>query len=162
MCIGLSVLKCAGIGDERYNLGAIIARRLYLNAKDGDLFGGIYATRLANYLGVSIRGNDIELPPAFLDYNAFVRYQFVKRNEQSLQYRLIFDRHHVVRITLPAPAFFNFQVKRSYFITREEAKKYEREVEASRLHAAALQAVAAASQYNPDYNFGYLPGQPWP
>ena len=55
----LSVLKCAVLGDKRYNLRAIIARRLHLNAKDGDLFGGIYATRLANYLGVPIRGNDI-------------------------------------------------------------------------------------------------------
>ena len=47
----LSVLKCTVMGDKRYNLGAIIARRLHLNAKDGDLFGGIYATRLANFLG---------------------------------------------------------------------------------------------------------------
>ena len=74
------------LGDKRYNLGAIIARRLHLNAKEGDLFGGTYATRLANYLGVPIRENDIELSPAFLDYNALVRYQFLERNEQSLQY----------------------------------------------------------------------------
>ena len=126
-------------------MGAIVARRLHLNAKDGDLFGGIYATRLANYLGVSIRGNDIELPPAFLDYNAMVRYQFLERNQQSLQYRLIFDRRCAVHITLLAPSFFNFQVNGRYFITREEANEYEREVEATRLHAAALQAVAAAS-----------------
>jgi hypothetical protein len=158
----LSVLKCAVMGDKRYNLGAIIARRLHLNAKDGDFFGGIYATRLANYLGVPIKENDIELPPAFLDYDAMVRYQFLERNEQSLLYRLIFDRQRAVHITLPAPAFFNFQVKQRYFITREEANEYEREVEAARLRAAALQAVAAASQYNPNYDFGYPPGQPWP
>ena len=46
--------------DKRYNLGAIIARRLHLNAKDGVFFGGIYATRLANYLGVPIMGNGNE------------------------------------------------------------------------------------------------------
>ena len=56
-------------------------RRLHLNAKHGDLFGGIYATRLANYLEVPIRAIEIELPPAFLDYNALVRYQFLVRNE---------------------------------------------------------------------------------
>ena len=72
------------LGDKRYNLGAIIARRLQLNAKYGDLFGGIYATRLANYLNVPIRGYDMELPPAFLDYEAMVRHQFLKRNEQFL------------------------------------------------------------------------------
>ena len=70
-------------------MGAIIARRLHLNAKDGDLYGGIYATRLAKYLDVPIRGYDTELPPAFLDYNALVRYQFLERNDQFLQYRLI-------------------------------------------------------------------------
>ena len=138
------------LGDKRYNLGAIIARRLHLNAKDGDLFGGIYATRLANYLGVPIRGNDIELPPDFLDYNAMVRYQFLERNEQSLQYRLIFDRCRADHVTLLAPTLFNFQENGRHFITREEENEYERKTEAARLQAVALQAVAAASQYNPD------------
>ena len=82
----LSVLKSVVLGDKRYNLGAIVAQRLHLNAKDGDLFGGIYAIRLADYVGVSINENDIELPLAFLDYNAMVRHQFLERNEQSLQY----------------------------------------------------------------------------
>ena len=90
-------------------MGSIISRSLHLNSKDRDLFGGIYATCLAKYLGVPIRGYDIELPPAFLDYEAMVRYQFLKRNEQFLQYRLIFDRLRAVHVTLPAPAFFNFQ-----------------------------------------------------
>ena len=126
-------------------MGAIIARRLHLNAKEGDLFGGIYTTRLANYLGVSIRENDIELPPAFLDYNAMVRYQFLERNEQSLQYRLIFDRRRDVHITLRAPTFFNFQVNGRYFITREEANEYERTTEAACPQEAARQAVAAAA-----------------
>ena len=67
---------------------------------------------LANYLGVPITENDIELPTAFLYYNAIMRYQFLERNEQSLVYRLIFDRQCVGHNTLPAPAFFNFQVKR--------------------------------------------------
>ena len=142
-------------------MGAIIARRLHLNAKYGDLFGGIYATHLAKYLNVPIRGYDIELPPAFLDYEAMVRHQFLKRNEQILQYRLIFDRQRFVLVTLPAPAFFNFQAIGRYFITREEANEYERTAEAARLQEAARQAVAAAAQYNPDFNFGYPPGQPW-
>ena len=87
MCVpDLSVLKSAVLGDKLYNLGAIVARRLHLNAKNGDLFGGIYATRLADYLGVPINGNDTELPLGFLDYNAMVRHQFLERNEQFLQY----------------------------------------------------------------------------
>ena len=102
------------------------------------------------------------MPPAYLDYEAMVHHQFVERNDQFLQYRLIFDRRRTYHVALPAPTFFNFQAKGRYVITREEANEYERTEEAARLHAAALQAVAAASQYNPDYNFGYPPGQPWP
>ena len=60
--------------DKQYNLGAIVARRLHLNSLSGDLFGGIYATRLANFLDIPICGNDIDLPPASLDYNAMVRH----------------------------------------------------------------------------------------
>ena len=68
MCVpDLSVLKSAVLGDKQYNLGAIVARRLHHNSVSGDLFGGIYATRVANYLNIPIHGNDMELPPAYLD-----------------------------------------------------------------------------------------------
>ena len=99
---------------------------------------------MANFLEIPIHENDIELPPAYLDYNAMVRHHFVERNDQFLQYRLIFD----------------FQEKRRYLITREEANKYERRTEAARLQAVARQAVAATSQCDPSYNFGFPPGQP--
>ena len=53
MCVpDLSVLKSVVLGDKQYNLGAIFARRLHHNNISGDLFGGIYATRLANFLEV--------------------------------------------------------------------------------------------------------------
>ena len=104
----------------------------------------------------------MELPPAYLDYNAMVRHQFLERNKQFLEYRLIFDRQRTVHVALPAPTFFNFQAKRRYVITREEANEYEKRTEAARLQAAARQAVATASQYDSSYNFGYPPGQQWP
>ena len=85
MCVpDLSVLKSVVLGDRQYNLGAIVARRLHNNSIDGDFFGGIYAARLADFLEILIRGDDIELPPAYLDYNAMVRHQFVERNNQFL------------------------------------------------------------------------------
>ena len=102
------------------------------------MFSGIYATRLADYLGVRINGNDIELPPAYLDYTAMVCHQFFERNEQIPQYQLIFVRQRAIHITLPAPTFFNFQANMRYFITREDANEYERRTEAARLQAAAL------------------------
>ena len=53
MCVlDLCVLRSAVLGDKQYNLGAIVARRLHLNGISGDLFGGIYATLVANYLDI--------------------------------------------------------------------------------------------------------------
>ena len=90
-----------------------------------------------------------------------VNHQFLGRNEQFLQYRLIYDRHNVVPVTLPAPYLFDYQAKGRYIVTREEEAEYERGVEAARQHAAAQEAVAAASQYNPGFTYGYQPGGPW-
>ena len=51
MCVpDLSIFRSAVLGDKSYNLGAIVARRLHNNKINGDFFGGIYATRLANFL----------------------------------------------------------------------------------------------------------------
>ena len=162
MCVpDLSILRSAVLGDKSYNLGAIIARRLHLNRFNGDFFGGIYATRIANFLGITIREDDIEFPPAYLDYEAMVRHHFIERNDQFLQYRLIFDRRRTYHVALPASTFFDFQAKRRYYITREEAEEYKRRAEIARLQAAAQDAMTAASQYDPNYNFGYPPGHPW-
>ena len=86
------------------------------------------------------------------------RHQFLERGNPPLRYRLIFNRRRVIHITLPAPAFFNFQEKQRYFILEEEAEEYERSAETARLNEAARQAVAAALQYNPNYYHGYYPG----
>ena len=95
------------LGNKDYDLGAIVARRLHNNGMYGDLFGGIYASRVANYLGIAPREGDAMTPPAYLDYDAMVQHHFLKRNEQFLQYRLIFDRRSVVHVTLPAPFLFD-------------------------------------------------------
>ena len=162
MCVpDLSILRSAVLGEKSYNLGAIVARRLHHNRFNGDFFGGIYATRLADFLGVDVREDDVELTPTYLDYNTMVHHEFVERNESPHRYRLIFDRCRAVRITLLAPAFFDHQAKGRYVITREEADEYERRAEAAHRHAAAQEAITAASQYDPGYNYGYPPGHPW-
>ena len=68
----------------------------------------------------------------------------------------MFDRRRTVHVALPTPTLFDFQAKRRYIITREEANEYERRTEAARRHATAQEAMAAASQYDPSYNF-----DPW-
>src|SRR6187401_3585972 len=112
MCVpDLSVLRSAVLGDRQYNLGAIVARRLHHNGLHGDLFGGIYATRIARYLGVSVHTYDEPLPPAYLDCNAMASHRFKEWDNQTLKYRLIFNRQHAIPIVLPAPTLFNFQEK---------------------------------------------------
>ena len=142
-------------------MGAIVARRLHHNRHNGDFFGGIYATRLANFLEIDIHAGDMQLPPTYSDFDSMVSHQFVERTEPPLQYRLIFNKCHVVHIALPAPAFFDFQTKERYVITREEADEYERRAEAARRYTAAQEAIAAASQYDPSFTYGYPPGHPW-
>ena len=73
MCVpDLCVLKSAVLGYKGYNLGEIVARRLHNNDLPGDLFGRIYATHVANYLGIAPREGDMELLPAYLDYDTMV------------------------------------------------------------------------------------------
>ena len=88
--LDLCVLKSVALVYKGYNLGAIVARRLQNNSRKGNFFGGIYATRVANYLEIPIHENDTELLPAYLDHNAMISHQFLERNDQFLQYRLIF------------------------------------------------------------------------
>ena len=159
MCVpDLSILRSAVLGDQSYHMGAVVAHMLHQNRHNGDFFGGIYATRLANFLEIDIREGDMELPPTHLDFDSMVSHEFVERTEPPLQYWLIFNKRHVVHIALPAPAFFDFQTKGRYIITREEADEYERRAEVARRHAAAQEAIAAASQYDPSYYYGYPPG----
>ena len=135
MCVpNLCVLKSVVLGNKYFNLGAIVARRLHNNGISGDLFGGIYATRVANYLCISPCEGDMVLPPAYLDFDAMTRHHFLLRNEQFLQYRLIFDRRSFVHVTLPAPSLFDYQAKRRYVVTREEAAEHEGRAEAARQH----------------------------
>ena len=163
MCVpNLCVLKSAESGYKGYNLGAIVACRLHNNNKRGDFFGGIYATHVANFLHITPREGDMIVPPVYLDKEAMFDHHCVERNEQFLHYRLTYNRRNVVPITLPAPYLFGYQTKGRHVFTREEATEYERGMEAARQHAAAQEALAAASPYNPSYNFGYQSGYPWP
>ena len=160
-CVFLICVSSRVLGYKGYNLGAIVARRLRNNSRKGNLFGGIYVTRVANYLGIAPREGDMIIPPVYLDSEAMVNHQFLGRNEQFLQYRLIYDRLNVVHVTLPAPYLFDYQAKGRYVVTKEEAGKHERRAEAARQHDAAQEAVAAASQYDPSFTYGYQPGGPW-
>ena len=74
---------------------------------------------------------------------------------------MIFNRQRVFYITLPAPAFFDFQVKRRYYITTGEVEEYEMEAKAAHLREAANRAVAVPLPYNTHYDFGFREDHPW-
>ena len=100
VCPDLSILRSAVLGDKSYNLGAIVARRLHLNKFNGDFFGGIYATRAANYLGIAPREGDMIIPPIYLDSEAMVNHQFLGRNEQFLQINFPFYYYSATYVQL--------------------------------------------------------------
>src|SRR3989337_4543953 len=47
----LSLIHTAVTGEKCYNLKAIVARRLQLNASSGNFYGGVYATHVPRKLG---------------------------------------------------------------------------------------------------------------
>ena len=77
----LCVLKSAVSGYRDYNLGSIVQPKLHNNSKRGDFFGGIYATRVANFLNIGPREGDMIVPPVYLDKEAMFSHQFLERNE---------------------------------------------------------------------------------
>ena len=85
MCVpDLSILRSAVLADQSYHMGAILAHSLHHNRHNGDFFGGIYATRLAHFLEIDICEGDMELPPAYLDFDSMVSHHFVERNKSPL------------------------------------------------------------------------------
>ena len=54
----LAILAAALLGDNTYNIGALIARRLIANNDKGPHFGGIYATLILEHLGRTVRIDD--------------------------------------------------------------------------------------------------------
>ena len=80
MCVpDLSILKSAVFGFKGYNLGAIVARRLQNNSRKGNFFRVIYATRVANFLGIAPREGDMIMPPVYLDKLAMFSHHFLER-----------------------------------------------------------------------------------
>lgn len=117
-------------------MGLIVGRRLSKNASNGDIYGGMYASRLAAHFEIPIKFNvDYDLPTILLDFEAMQRHQFIHFNIEpnDYKYNLIFNMYHSVSITLPAPTLFDHQGKERYYVTSEEADSYLAAVEAARV-----------------------------
>ena len=101
----------------------------------------------------------------------------VKNRERALKYKLLFGINHPETITLPAPSLFDLS-EGQYLIPLATIQAYRNPTSASEpepesqfdpprqsnyqwdpeMIANQWQSEASSSQYDPNYNFGYLPG----
>ena len=103
----------------------------------------------------------------------------VKNKKKLLKYNLIFDKNCCEFITLPTPSLFNM-FSSTYLILPEAIHAYcsatpapeaEPEPQLDPYRQSVYQwdpeeianqwQPEAPFQYDPNYNFGYPPGQPW-
>jgi hypothetical protein len=106
----LAFLATALDVSRKYNLGAIIARRL---AAMGPIYGGIIAARIVAELGLSIAPNDVLLAPQRLDLATMKLHHFVTANScaGNLVYRMLFIDEEEREIPLPQPNLFSIHVR---------------------------------------------------
>src|SRR3954471_16477638 len=102
----LAVLDAALHGSTKYNLGALIARRL---ATKGPIYGGNIASRVLHAYNLSVHPSDTVLEPIKLDLATMIMHHFVTPNScvENLVYRMLFADGEEREIPLPQPEFFD-------------------------------------------------------
>jgi hypothetical protein len=151
----LDVLHRALDGDNTYNLGAIIARRLHLNRSKGKIHGGIFATRLATHFNIQIHEHNLHFPKVYLDRQSMVHHQFLdgENTTMDIPYNMVFSvRTHDIT-PLPAPALFDYHSKGRYYVLESKAHAHNSEVVAVRRAEEA--APRASVSYHSDCYVGH-------
>jgi hypothetical protein len=102
----LAFLATALNVSKKYNLGALIARRLVAR---GPIYGVIIAARIVAALGLSVALNDTLLAPQRLDLSTMNVQHFVTANScaGSLVYRILFTDGDEREVPLPQPSLFS-------------------------------------------------------
>jgi hypothetical protein len=77
------------------------------------------------------------LPTQYLDFEAMGRHDFLSGDITNPKYNLRFNNKDIVYTYLPAPALFDYDSKRRYYVHEGEAHAHNAEVEAARAEAAA-------------------------
>ena len=105
----------------------------------------------------------------------------LRTGKKELNYKLLFDKNHPETITLPAPSLFDLSAGQ-YLVSPEDIHAYRNHAPAiepesepqfdpprqsdyqwdPEVIANQWQSGSSSSQYDPNYYFGYPPGQPWP
>jgi hypothetical protein len=155
----LAFLAIALDVSKKYNLGALIARRL---AARGPIYGGIVVAHIVAALGLSIAPHDILLTLQRLDLAAMKLHHFVTANSCAgkLVYRMLFTYGEEREVPLPQPSLFSIH-SRPWSRSKEDLDKRLRllgfhvqhgvvdqeEEEASADHYTAYHAGASSSSY---------------
>src|SRR4051812_43440198 len=113
-----AIMENALSGKHEYHVGTLIARRLAANGNKGDLFGGIYATLILQYLKGTPYPDDVPFPFISFDLAAMKRHKFVTLASEldRLDYILRFDVEER-QIHIPAPLLFGFSRRNGYCFT---------------------------------------------
>ena len=166
----LAFLAAALRKDRTYNLGALIAYRLATNREKGGVCGGLIASRLLAFHGVSPHYLDVQCPIEKLDFNSMLQQHFIasETDEYSLPYNISFpkkSRWGSIReriAPLPARALFDFDNREGWSLTEEELDAYiedYRRAEDARREATATAVQPpdiAESSYQPS-DYAYMP-----
>src|SRR3954463_818272 len=86
-----AIMANALSGKHGYHVGSLITKRLATNSNKGDLFGGVYATLLLQFLQGEPRLDDTVFPFVSLDLAAMKRHFFVTKASVRLPAPLVFD-----------------------------------------------------------------------
>src|SRR3954453_22130085 len=73
-------------GKHEYHVGSLIAKRLATNSNKGDLFGGVYATLLLQFLQGEPSPDDTVFPFALSVYLHHLCLIFLARTDTSFQW----------------------------------------------------------------------------
>ena len=177
--LDIIILQHALLGDNTFNMGAVVAKRLARNRTKGPIFGGIYAARLARHFQIPIRHHEEKetiLPPHILDYKSMIAHKFIVDNEdRMLLYKLRFNKKHFEIIILAAPLLFDLLAEK-FLVTPEAVNNHlaqaftpepepEPEPELDPYRASSVRwDPEMTSQYYPDYTSHYTgesSGGPW-
>src|SRR3954466_15903589 len=111
-----AILANALLGKHEYHVGSLIEKRLATNSNKGDLFGGVYATLLLQFLQGEPRPDDAIFPFVSLDLAAMKRHFFVTKTSDryTLDYILWFKDSVPRTVRLPAPLVFDFSHRNGY------------------------------------------------
>jgi hypothetical protein len=120
----LAFLAAALDVSRKYNLGALIARRL---AARGPIYRGIIAAHIVAALRLPIAPHDILLTPQRLDLAAMKLHHFVTANScvGKLVYRILFTDGEEREVPLPQPSLFSIN-NRPWSRSKEELDEQHR------------------------------------